>query len=288
MEQYMAENIIHFYYSKLAGASQQMAHAPGKKIIHSLRVDVKKLRAFCRLLSLEKQEAHALKLPRRLKKMYARAGIARDLQLQIKNVEDYSRQQNIHPGSLLAALRYQLKKNREKKEPLLTKKYFERQAQKTAGQLPIQLRPATLQRFFRQKKEAIGHIVERGSFAPDELHTIRKNIKDILYTTRIYTEDAGNALPPESWKEGELESLEALANELGKYNDIGSSLSYLQHISTGYRGKDKKAVLSYYQSRIQEQKTLRPRIIAALLLTCRPYGASNSIQKEDTLPVNDR
>src|SRR5882757_10385737 len=134
MEQYMAENIIHFYYSKLAGAEQQMAHTPGKKIIHSLRVDVKKLRAFCRLLSLEKEEEHALKLPRRLKKMYARAGIVRNLQLQIKNVEDYSRQQNIHPGSLLATLKHRLKKNRQKKGPVLTRKYFERKAEKTTGQ----------------------------------------------------------------------------------------------------------------------------------------------------------
>ncbi|HSC38476.1 MAG TPA: CHAD domain-containing protein [Chitinophagaceae bacterium] len=284
----MAENIIRFYYSKLAGASQQMAHAPGKKIIHSLRVDVKKLRAFCRLLSLEKEEAHTLKLPRRLKKMYARAGIARDLQLQIKNVEDYSRRQNIHPGSLLAALRYQLKKQRQKKRPVLGRKYFDRKAEKTTEQLPIQLRAATVQLFFRQKKEAIGHIIEKGSFEPDELHTIRKNIKDILYTTRIYTEDAGNALPPGSWKAGELESLEALADELGKYNDIGSSLAYLQHISTGYKGKDKKAVLSYYQSRIQEQKTLRPKIIASLraLLTCRPDGALKQHSEGYVQPID--
>src|SRR4051812_45697644 len=107
MEQYLLENIIHLYHSKLAASSRNLKKKAGKGDIHRFRTDIKKLRAFYRLLSLGAGEGKGLQLPRHLKKMYAAVGRIRELQLQIKSVKDVSANKAQQPGALLVTLRRQ-------------------------------------------------------------------------------------------------------------------------------------------------------------------------------------
>ena len=144
------------------------------------------------------------------------------------------------------------------------KKSFVQQAEKTNSILPEQFTAETLRYFFLQKMEAIRLVTEKGRFEDDELHTIRKSIKDILYVSDVYTEDIKSTLPLLFWAEGERERLKTLAQDLGKYNDTRNNLAWLQHTTTGYTGEDKKDILMYYRAQVQEKKALRHKIIPAL------------------------
>jgi len=279
MQKYIAENINSHYYSRLAGFAAGMEHHYKKSSIHQFRVDIKKLRAFYRLLSLQTGEAQALKLPRKLKKMYRDLGKIRDLQQHKESIASWSRKIGIDaPGHLLAQLKHQLKKQSAKKRVVLPEKYFLRQAEKTNQQLPEQFSMETLQSFFRQKKEAIRVIIERGRFEDDELHTIRKSIKDMLYVSAIYTDDLKSALPLLFLQAGETEKMDILAQDIGKYNDAGNSLAWLQRSTTGYTGRDKKKILLYYKTRVQEKKALRKKIIPALHFFVLPPAPENHAQ----------
>jgi len=264
MERYIAENINNFYYAELAGFSGRLGSQYKKTIIHRFRLDIKKLRAFYRLLSMESTEETDLKLPRPLKKMYSSLGRIRDLQQQRANVEAFARKNGIALSYLLTQLKHQLKKQSARKAFILPKKYVVQQAEKTNSALPEQFTAETLRYFFLLKMDAIRLITEKGRFEDDELHAIRKDIKDIMYVSDVYTEDIKSVLPLLFWAEGEQKRMEALAQDLGKYNDARNNLAWLQHTTTGYTGEDKKDILLYYQAQVQEKKALRNKIIPAL------------------------
>ena len=279
MQKYIAENINSYYYTRLAGFAGGMQQRYKKSTIHHFRVDIKQLRAFYRLLSLQTAEGAALMLPPKLKKMYSALGKIRDLQQHQENLKAWSRKTGEGaPGHLLEQLKHRLKKQQAKKTLVLPEKYFLRQAEKTNQLLPQQFSIETLQSFFRQKKEAIRLIIERGRFDDDELHAIRKSIKDIMYVSVIYTDNLKSALSLLFLQPGETEKMEHLAEDLGRHNDTRNRLAWLQHSTTGYTGRDKKKILLYYNTQVQEKKALRNKIIPALHTLLLPSSPENHPQ----------
>jgi len=266
MQQYVAENINSYYYSKLAEAAGRLKDRYKKRLIHDFRVDIKKLRAFYLLLSLENENTGGkpFTLPRKLKKMYDGLGRLRDLQQQKASVESFAQKKGSEPTWLLHQLKHQLKKQSSRTSFLLPQKYFPAHAQKTNDRLPYHLSAETLHRFLVQKMDGIRAIVGKGIFDDDELHAIRKNIKDMLYVSDIYTEHIKSALPLLFWQAGEQKKMEALAKDLGEHNDRRNSLAWLQRTTAGYQGGDKKKVLAYYQSEMREKKALRDKIVPEL------------------------
>jgi len=270
MQACIAENINRFYYAQLAGYAGRLAAHYKKNAIHDFRVDIKKLKAFYRLLSLENTPEKALTLPRKLKKMYSALGAIRDLQQQKAHIDSFARHQGLAPAYLLTRLRHQLKKQRSRKTFLLPHKYFIRQAEKTGRRLPPYISPETLRGFLAQKRDNIRSIVEKGRFEDDALHTIRKNIKDMMYVSAIYTQHLQSALPLLFWPENEQKKMEALAGDLGDYNDAANRLLWLRQTTAGYKGRDRKEIVSCYQAQVQEKKALRNKIIPALQSLVRP------------------
>jgi CHAD domain-containing protein len=265
MEKYIAENINRHYDARLAGFAAGMQHHYKKSRIHDFRVDIKKLRAFYRLQSLQTGGEHTLTLPRKLKKMYRGLGKIRDLQQHKESLETWARKTgSAAPGHLLAGLKHQLKKHKARKGLVLPGKYFAQQAEKINRQLPERFRMETLQSFFRQKKEAIRLLIEKDRLADDELHAIRKHLKDMLYVYAIYTEDLKSALPLLFLQPGETEKMDSLAQDIGRYNDARNGLAWLQRSTTGYKGRDKKELMLYYNAQVQEKKALKHKIIPLL------------------------
>lgn len=264
MLQYVANNINRSYYTRLAGFAAQLEKRYKKGVIHDFRLDIKKLRAFYRLITLESVEAKPLKLPRRLKAMYRGLGRIRDLQQQQKSVEAFAQKKGIRPQYLLDELKHQLKKQTGKKSFLLSSKYFPKYAEKTGKKLPLQLSAETLRTFFLQKKQGIQDIIAKASLSDDELHSIRKNIKDMMYVSDIYTNDIDSALPGLLWPPEDQKRMEALAKDHGAHNDTRNSLAWLQRSTTGYKGKDKESIDAYYRAQVQEKKRLKNKIMLDL------------------------
>src|ERR1035437_9765630 len=89
--------------------------------IHEFRKEIKRLRAFLRLLSVEKEEENKLRITKKLKTFYGYVGIIRNLQLQQKNISEHIK---ISSGKLPEAYFKSLIKEMENWEAI-TRKYMD-------------------------------------------------------------------------------------------------------------------------------------------------------------------
>jgi len=232
--------------------------------IHDFRVDVKKLRSFIKLLALEPKAAKDLMLPPGIKKLYTLCGKIRDIQLQQLRMKeafkDYNQldeyenllnnEMNRWMKKVNIALRYR---------PLLDAE------QKLPGNLPDRLSRGSIQQFFKQKKENMCTIISVGFFIDDELHSIRKNIKDIIYINKLLVGNVGMPVKAMQWDKAEIKRAELLAQELGRYNDYCFALSFLKsdRLKT-IKSKERKSIQIIRKEWKLEKRLKRKEIIASL------------------------
>ncbi|MBS1567098.1 MAG: CHAD domain-containing protein [Bacteroidetes bacterium] len=264
MQRYVTEHINQVFYTRLSVFACGLEAGYKKKLIHYFRVDIKKLRAFYRLLSLEAGTEEAVQLPRRLKKMYSCLGALRDLQQHESKLKEFSRQHPLPGRQLRKRLKDDLKKAGDRKGCLLPEKYFAKHAASMGKQLPPQLAPETLRQFFIQKQDHIRYIVACANFSDEELHSIRKDIKDMMYVADIYTEELKSSLALLFWQGGDRSKLDALAKDLGDHNDLASQLSWLREEMKHSKWQESKKLTPYLNALIREKKTLRDELISKL------------------------
>lgn len=150
--------------------------------IHEFRTEIKKLRAFLRLLNVEIDTDNRLKISKKMKTFYAYTGTIRNLQLQLKNMDAYI--ENPQYTVIETYFEY-LKKIIEKwKENAIefmkSENNFYTDKKKIIKQVPGKIRKASAKKFLQNKMNELARLVKD---LPDDdvLHSIRKLLKDILY-----------------------------------------------------------------------------------------------------------
>lgn len=81
--------------------------------IHKFRVEVKKLRAFLRLIALGIKNPKDLKLPKKLKEINTTAGAIRDIHLHLRRMETAIPENAAQPDSYFELLRVKEVKNKK-------------------------------------------------------------------------------------------------------------------------------------------------------------------------------
>jgi CHAD domain-containing protein len=150
--------------------------------IHEFRTEIKKLRAFFRLLSVEIGDDNRLKIPKKMKTFYGYAGTIRNLQLQLKNMDAYTG----NPKYTVAEMYIEYLKNIIEKwkgnasEFMGSENNSYSDEKKMIKPLPKKLRKASVKKFLQNKKNELATLIKD---LPDDdvLHSIRKLLKDILY-----------------------------------------------------------------------------------------------------------
>jgi Uncharacterized conserved protein len=171
------------------------SHIPGSfaaEAIHDLRVEYKKLRALLRLLRLN--------MPESLKKLYKAAGKVRDLQVFLTIP--------VPAPVFIHNKQKQLFRYKENLVRVIEVTRFKKI--KIAKDAPDN----ALEKFVQEKTAAI-HILLLAGNAESHLHDIRKNYKDIIYANKHFGMDD--------------ESMNAMATQLGEFNDRCIALSLLQN-----------------------------------------------------------
>ncbi len=227
MQQKEIEHIIKKIFKKLNQLLSQIKKDFEKDAIHDFRVEVKKFRAFLRLLALELEDADDLKLPKKLKEVYSSAGKVRDIQLQLFRINDIYKEEN-KPSEYLLLLQKEMKKWKKELQIVLEEKPLPKTEEKIISNLPAQLQPESIKNFFQQKAANVNALISARAFADDELHSTRKNIKDIIYIFKVFKEDARIPIPVLLWNKTELKKAENLAHELGLFNDVCIALSFVR------------------------------------------------------------
>jgi CHAD domain-containing protein len=193
--------------------------------IHEFRTQIKKLRAFLRLLNVEIDDDNQLKIPKRIKAFYAYSGTIRNLQLQGENMCAYIG----NPGYTVAEIYIDyLKKIIEKwKDNAIEfeglKNNFYNDEKKILKQLPGKLRKGYAKKFLQNKLNVLASLIKK---LPDDdaLHCIRKLLKDILYNWTLIKQYS-KLLPPDFSEEEKIKSFTEL---LGLFMDKRTAINLLE------------------------------------------------------------
>jgi CHAD domain-containing protein len=223
-----------------------------KDAIHAFRVQVKKLRAFLRLLDLT--------IPGRIKKVYTAAGQIRDIQLQVKQIREASENTSV-PAEYLAVLEEQLQKRMVFFESVAKKNHFAGSQKKLIEKLPSRLPFENIGQFLHQEIAAMLALIKDGLKEDNDFHRMRKKIKGIVYINEIYQEALQARCGPEILDAPAVKKTLALAKELGQFIDKWVALSLLKTGSLDKIGTAERKKLDSIQRRWAAQKqALRKRV----------------------------
>src|ERR1700744_4288525 len=87
MKQEMIKTMIKDKVNRIGELCESIGRDFDKETIHELRVTVKKLRSFLRLLRMHSQK-NSIKMPKKFKRLYHMAGTIRDVQLELEKVSN--------------------------------------------------------------------------------------------------------------------------------------------------------------------------------------------------------
>ncbi|HVV07086.1 MAG TPA: CHAD domain-containing protein [Puia sp.] len=228
----------HFHKARTLG--QTVAETWGEEDIHQFRVEVKKLRAYLRLAGATHTGLTA-RLPGKLHVFYSMTGIVRCLQLQRKGLEDaVARLKKELPDICSAALESRIDTGIAViKEYLRLNSPFGKARAEWHAPIHTQEAGKAVETFIRDRKDRI----VTGAVLPDEeeLHTIRKAMKDILYLWSCFSDGDVLSILPERWRS--RDNLRSYTDQLGEFHDICIQLQLLQDAHFLLSANDKAGVL---------------------------------------------
>jgi len=233
---------------------QKAEHGFGMEDIHVFRVEIKKLKAFLRLLRTGNKHSTKLKISKRLQKIYKVLGQIRILQLQ----EEYMRKE-INEEGILSSLKYMDKLSKKVHsftlkagELVKRKKPIEKERQSIRKNSPDKLLLTTLESFLDKKIYVIIKLLSQE--VPDEksMHLIRKHLKDVLYNSTLIktagTGKKGSGFPRE-------EEIQSVARLLGNYHDLRIALGLLDvELNENHIPGDEKNWLRHTRNKWQIEK----------------------------------
>ncbi len=254
--------ILHTYFLRLKKYYTVIEKKTSAETIKPFRIEIKKVRAFLRLLELEIKDPDKLEIPASLKEMHKSGGRYRDLQLHQQRIRETVKKNTaitITMSSLLKEGNQQLKKERQ---DFFQHKNFPAAERKLQEELPDKYNIETIKRFFRDKLDIIAGIIAAGTYHDKELHNIRKKLKDVLYIIKLYRIDIKKPLGFRFWNKAELQHVKGLEDKLGLVNDIHNALVLLQSEKINqFAGKEKKLLLSIRRQLVAEKRKLKTQII---------------------------
>jgi CHAD domain-containing protein len=223
-------DVVKSAFKALGELVTQIAVHFDEEAIHDFRVTVKKLRAFLRLLNAVENKDDKLKLTGRFKALYSDLGSIRNLHMLEDEVYKLAvDDSNLLPVKYLRAIKIDVEERKLKVAAMSLKDVVENEKDYLLHALPNKLTDHTLKRFLKQKWDAILELIVIGHLSDEQLHDIRKALKDILYNWKYIEEYATEILPGTLSNE---ENIKVLTDKLGKLQDISTIIYMFQ---TSYR-----------------------------------------------------
>jgi CHAD domain-containing protein len=247
MERPALEEVIDKHTGSIKKYCERLPGCFDQEDLHDLRVDYKKIRAFIRLLQLEKDSGD-LQLPDKLKAVYQVGGKVRDLQLFLAQLHTLSVVNDL--PACITRWKKQLFAYKEQTVSAIEEVNFKKIQRDITSELPRELQDDTIKKFLHRKIAAI-HIILLAADDENDLHSIRKQLKDVIYVIRIFENDWGIPFPINGWNEKKLSELASL---LGDFNDRCIAIALLQSGYSEDMGECEKAVLQELQNNWLQQK----------------------------------
>ena len=215
---------MHQHFKKAGFCFSELLEDFHPESIHDFRVEIKKLRALVRLLNTEDTKTKGVKLGHHLKNCYHISGDIRNLQLHRFRIQDQCTALELPlPRSYLGLLSENESLAKARCRKAGSGLSFDVLEAHTLLFLPHQLRQITLQEFVEQKRKSLDTFLLRAVFSDEDLHSLRKELKDLLYCW-IFIHSFADFLQAGFTSK---ERIEKLTSQLGDFFDYCMALQFL-------------------------------------------------------------
>ena len=221
---------------KLSGLASEISPLFDPKTIHDFRIAFKYLRSFFRLLRTHYPDS-GLKFPARLKDLFSIAGTIRELQLEL----EYAQSQYPEIELYINDLRHSIEGNQKIWNRTFSNRVFEHFTRHLKRYRYEDIPEAILNNFLNSKIVAIDHYVAGSDTTNEQIHDVRKEAKDILYTSNAF--EKKRLYSSEKKKFISLKQLHRVAEKIGDYNDDRQHIASLKQYASNTKVKaDKKSI----------------------------------------------
>lgn len=270
MNREQLEHIINNHFKKLKKHSRNIPGDFDLEAIHQFRVEYKKLRAFFRLLSQAPEIKKEIKIAKKLKKLYTLAGVLRSYQLQVQWVRLSTRTNLKKPFEYNYLLHRRMNKLKPKLLRSLSRNPVKKGKKKVFTSLPQECSLPGIHTYAEDCLYNVRAIILADQLFDDNIHTIRKILKDILYNGKIYSkEEKGQKLEVRSSTHAQY--LEQLPDELGRFQDKCTAIelmkpSWLKKMDEGQRQQLERIKSVWVEEKAAMRKMLVARFKSDLIL----------------------
>jgi len=211
MKEERIKKLILKFTAALAKTGKVRGEHLDKEGIHDFRVTVKKLRAFLRMLAVANGQNNDL--TKDFKRIYHIAGAIRDMQLELEK----ARKLHIAVPGYTSHLEQVISQQRvawDQSNPEESVAHLEKRLERGdySG-----ISSDAFYHFLYGKTKAVRRITSRPQVSDDQLHEVRKHIKDAVYATELCRKKWREAY--EKAGEPESEELKKITDKIGDYND---------------------------------------------------------------------
>ena len=228
MNQEQIKHITNTHYRKLKKYFKHLIPGFDAEIIHQFRVEYKKLRAFLRMLSQEDKKSGEIKISKNLKKAYHISGAIRDLQLQQQRIVEGTKQELKKPQAYLTLLQKEIDKLKQELSEIFLENPVTESKKKTDSSIPEEFLLKNFRNFVQQKWATVHTIIVSGHFTDDNIHAIRKSIKDLFYNLKMNEGSEYDLSSLNIWKGKDEQYFSKLLDELGSFQDKCMAIALLK------------------------------------------------------------
>lgn len=267
MDSQEIKQVIAKYFKSIKKYFDKLENGFERDELYLLWHEMKRLRAFLRLINLELSEEIELKLPIEMKTIYGYIGIIREFQWLLHQMNSIEKQEQKKHPVYVKHLNDEIETWKAKLQAAVSKNPLTDAEAKILTRIPHSIHQNTIEKFVRQKINTINSILsEDHTHAPDEkLHAIRKNLRDIFYNIHIFKHDLGKAFPIKLWNETELLTIENLTHDLELFNDLCTAIDFLEPIHLVEINTPEKTSLALIKKRWLITKKLNKQNILSQL-----------------------
>lgn len=244
MKKQKLAKVVRSYGKIIADNSRKIPGGFDMDLIHDLRVAYKKLRAFLRLMQ---EEERSLQIPDDLKLLYRSCGTVRDLQLVIERLND----QKEKIPHFIKGLHHELFTAKELLVLHIEDVPVRKAVKEIEEGLPDELTEEMVRQFI-QRKVATIHVLLLTLEHEEELHAIRKALKDLVYVKKTLVHELGFNYPFDEWRNDD--KLEKLTTRLGDLNDQHIALSFFDAKRMDEAPNEEQLVLQEVRQQWEQQK----------------------------------
>ncbi len=152
------------------------------EVVHRFRVVYKKMKTIVGLCH-KKRSGKAVKIPSGLKTIYHQTGKVRSLQLYYSSVSQYFNKSNRYLFQVLK----NIAPHKRRLSQIISKVNLHKAVKSIAGRVPKRIPNKMLKKFIHQKAKLVRSVLWQTAISDRELHTVRKNLKDIIHTANLFS-----------------------------------------------------------------------------------------------------